>query len=41
LRKYVVTEHVQKTIPVRREEVRVEFEPEDSPPPKDGAPGES
>jgi stress response protein YsnF len=30
LRKYVVTEHVQKTIPVRREEVRVEFEPEDA-----------
>jgi sporulation protein YlmC with PRC-barrel domain len=41
LRKYVVTEHVQKTIPVRREEVRVEFEPEDSPPPEDGPPGES
>jgi hypothetical protein len=41
LRKYVVTEHVQKTIPVRREEVRVEFEPEDSPPPKDSPPGES
>jgi stress response protein YsnF len=29
LRKYVVTEHVQKTIPVRREEVRLEFEPAD------------
>jgi len=41
LRKYVVTEHVQKTIPVRREEVRVEFEPEDGPPPKDDPPGES
>jgi hypothetical protein len=41
LRKYVVTEHVQKTIPVRREEVRVEFEPEDAPPPKDSPPGES
>jgi hypothetical protein len=27
LKKYVVTEHVQKTVPVRREEVRVEFEP--------------
>jgi sporulation protein YlmC with PRC-barrel domain len=35
LRKYVVTEHVQKTIPVRREEVRVEFEPEDATAPKD------
>jgi stress response protein YsnF len=29
LRKYVVTDHVQKTIPVRREEVRLEFEPGD------------
>jgi uncharacterized protein (TIGR02271 family) len=27
LRKYVVTEHVQKTVPVQREEVRVEREP--------------
>jgi uncharacterized protein (TIGR02271 family) len=27
LRKYVVTEHVQKTVPVRREEVRLEREP--------------
>jgi len=27
LRKYVVTEHVQTTVPVRREEVRVEREP--------------
>ena len=27
LRKYVVTEHVQQTVPVRREEVRVEREP--------------
>jgi Domain of unknown function (DUF2382)/PRC-barrel domain len=27
LKKYVVTDHVQKTIPVRREEVRLEFEP--------------
>src|SRR5918912_3853834 len=27
LRKYVVTEHVQKTVPVRREEIRVEREP--------------
>jgi stress response protein YsnF len=29
LKKYVVTEHVQRTIPVQREEVRVEYEPED------------
>jgi stress response protein YsnF len=41
LRKYVVTEQVQKTIPVRREEVRVEFEPEDAAPPKDAPPSES
>jgi uncharacterized protein (TIGR02271 family) len=27
LRKYVVTEHVQRTVPVRREEVRLEREP--------------
>ena len=27
LKKYVVTEHVQRTIPVQREEVRVEFDP--------------
>jgi uncharacterized protein (TIGR02271 family) len=27
LRKYVVTEHVQRTVPVRREELRVEREP--------------
>jgi uncharacterized protein (TIGR02271 family) len=27
LRKYVVTEHVEQTVPVRREEVRVEREP--------------
>ena len=27
LRKYVVTEHVQTTVPVRREEVRIEREP--------------
>lgn len=27
LRKYVVTEHVQQTVPVRREEVRLEREP--------------
>ena len=27
LRKYVVTEHVQQTVPVRREEIRVEREP--------------
>jgi stress response protein YsnF len=30
LKKYVVTEHVQRTIPVQREEVRVEYEPEES-----------
>jgi Domain of unknown function (DUF2382)/PRC-barrel domain len=29
LKKYVVTEHVQKVVPVQREEVRVEFEPAD------------
>jgi Domain of unknown function (DUF2382)/PRC-barrel domain len=27
LKKYVVTEHVQKVVPVQREQVRVEFEP--------------
>jgi uncharacterized protein (TIGR02271 family) len=27
LRKYVVTEHVEQTVPVRREEVRLEREP--------------
>jgi stress response protein YsnF len=27
LKKYVVTEHVQRTVPVQREEVRVEYEP--------------
>jgi uncharacterized protein (TIGR02271 family) len=27
LKKYVVTEHVQKTVPVQREEVRIEREP--------------
>jgi uncharacterized protein (TIGR02271 family) len=27
LRKYVVTEHVQQTVPVQREEVRIEREP--------------
>jgi len=32
LKKYVVTEHVQRTVPVQREEVRVEYEPEDEPP---------
>jgi stress response protein YsnF len=31
LKKYVVTEHVQKTVPVQREEVRVEYEPEEGP----------
>jgi stress response protein YsnF len=37
LKKYVVTEHVQKVVPVQREEVRVEFEPADG---EDGpAPG--
>jgi Domain of unknown function (DUF2382)/PRC-barrel domain len=30
LKKYVVTEHVQKVVPVQREEVRVEFEPAES-----------
>jgi stress response protein YsnF len=29
LRKYVVTDHVKKVVPVQREEVRVEFEPGD------------
>jgi stress response protein YsnF len=29
LKKYVVTEHVQKVVPVQREEVRVELEPAD------------
>jgi|SRR3954468_7971685 hypothetical protein len=29
LKKYVVTEHVQRTVPVQREEVRVEYEPAD------------
>jgi stress response protein YsnF len=29
LKKYVVTDHVQKTVPVRREEVRVEYDPAD------------
>jgi stress response protein YsnF len=32
LKKYVVTEHVQRTVPVQREEVRVEYDPEDEPP---------
>ena len=27
LRKYMVTEHVEKTVPVRREEIRVEHDP--------------
>jgi hypothetical protein len=30
LRKYTVTEHVEKTVPVRREEVRVENDPPES-----------
>ena len=41
LKKYVVTEHVQRTIPVQREEVRVEYEPADageSPPDGDAPP---
>ena len=29
LKKYVVTEHVQRTVPVQREEVRVEYEPDE------------
>jgi stress response protein YsnF len=33
LKKYVVTEHVQRTIPVQREEVRVEYDPADGPEP--------
>jgi hypothetical protein len=44
LKKYVVTEHVQKTVPVQREEVRVEFEPtrDDSDPgPQEAPPSES
>jgi stress response protein YsnF len=44
LKKYVVTEHVQKTVPVQREEVRVEFEPtrDDSDPgPQQAPPSES
>ena len=42
LRKYVVTEHVQRTIPVQREEVRVEFDPEDGEKePADDRPGEA
>jgi uncharacterized protein (TIGR02271 family) len=36
--KYVVTEHVQVTVPVRREEIRVEEVPLDAP---DAGPGES
>jgi stress response protein YsnF len=27
LRKYMVTEHVEKTVPVRREEIRLEHDP--------------
>ncbi len=42
LRKYVVTEHVQRTIPVQREEVRVEFDPDDGEKePADDRPGEA
>jgi stress response protein YsnF len=36
LKKYVVTEHVQKVVPVQREEVRVEFEPADGEDAADG-----
>jgi sporulation protein YlmC with PRC-barrel domain len=32
LKKYVVTEHVQRTVPVKREKVRVEYEPDDEAP---------
>ena len=35
LKKYVVTEHVQRTIPVHREEVRVAYEPEEHDAPAD------
>ena len=38
LKKYVVTEHVQKVVPVQREEVRVEFEPADGDEAEDEAP---
>jgi uncharacterized protein DUF2382/PRC-barrel domain protein len=39
LKKYVVTDHVQRTIPVQREEVRVEYEPaEPDGQPEDDAP---
>jgi hypothetical protein len=44
LKKYVVTEHVQKTVPVQREEVRVEFEPtrdDNDPGPQQAPPSES
>ncbi len=42
LRKYVVTEHVQRTIPVQREEVRVEFDQEDGEKePADDRPGQA
>jgi hypothetical protein len=33
LRKYIVTDYVEKKIPVRREEVRVEYEPAEDPKP--------
>jgi stress response protein YsnF len=32
IKKYVVTDHVKKTVPVRREEVRLEREPPEPPP---------
>jgi stress response protein YsnF len=38
LKKYVVTEHVQKVVPVQREEVRVEFEPAEGEADADAAP---
>ena len=31
LKKYVVTDYIEKKIPVRREEVRVEYEPAEDP----------
>jgi Domain of unknown function (DUF2382)/PRC-barrel domain len=38
LKKYVVTEHVQRTIPVQREEVRIEYEPEEGAAEQEGDP---
>jgi Domain of unknown function (DUF2382) len=31
LKKYVVTDYVEKKVPVKREEVRLEYEPADEP----------